>query len=357
MRILRIGSTGPSVEMLQLALNRAGYGELETDGIFGPLTEAALRKFQTAQGLVPDGIAGRETHRALLPWYTGNLLHKIQKGDTFYKLAEAYGATVEAIQAANPKAAAENLQIGETLVIPLPFPVVPTAIRWSAALADCCVRGLAARYPFIETGEIGQSVMGKPLHSLRLGTGENRVLYNAEHHANEWITTPLLLKFTEDLAAASVAGEKTSRVMETLVVSAKPSRILIGKCLGMGLLGLCQFGGTLLFTFICWKTLIPEGFTLFGEELSLSAFTPGSALLVLLFFILGYSLYAMLNAVCGALVDKAEDLNNAMMPVMLISIGSFYLSYFTAIMGTTYDYLVNLAMYLPFSAPLFSLPI
>ena len=151
--------------------------------------------------------------------------------------------------------------------------------------------------------------------------------------------------------ASSVAGEKTSRVMETLVVSAKPSRILIGKCLGMGLLGLCQFGGTLLFTFICWKTLIPEGFTLFGEELSLSAFTPGSALLVLLFFILGYSLYAMLNAVCGALVDKAEDLNNAMMPVMLISIGSFYLSYFTAIMGTTYDYLVNLAMYLPFSAP------
>jgi g-D-glutamyl-meso-diaminopimelate peptidase len=34
------------------------------------------------------------------------------------------------------------------------------------------------------------------------------VLYNAEHHANEWITTPLLLKFAEDLAAASVKGEK-----------------------------------------------------------------------------------------------------------------------------------------------------
>ena len=151
--------------------------------------------------------------------------------------------------------------------------------------------------------------------------------------------------------ASSVAGEKSSRVMETLVVSAKPSKILFGKCLGMGLLGLCQFGGALLFTFVCWKTLVPEGFELFGEKLDISAFTPTSALLVLLFFILGYSLYAMMNAVCGALIDKIEDLNNAMMPVMLISIGSFYLSYFTAIMGTTYDYLVNLAMYLPFSAP------
>ena len=151
--------------------------------------------------------------------------------------------------------------------------------------------------------------------------------------------------------ASSVAGEKSSRVMETLVVSAKPSKILFGKCLGMGLLGLCQFGGALLFTFVCWKTLVPEGFELFGEKLDISAFTPASALLVLLFFILGYSLYAMMNAVCGALIDKIEDLNNAMMPVMLISIGSFYLSYFTAIMGTTYDYLVNLAMYLPFSAP------
>ena len=58
-----------------------------------------------------------------------------------------------------------------------------------------------------------------------------------------------------------------------------------------------------------------------------------------------------MNAVSGATVDKIEDLNTAMMPVMVISMGAFYLSYFTAIMGTTYDYLVNLSMYIPFSAP------
>ncbi len=152
--------------------------------------------------------------------------------------------------------------------------------------------------------------------------------------------------------AASVASEKSSRVMETLVVSVKPSRILIGKCLGMGVLGLTQFGGVIVFALICGKLLIPEDFVFMGESLSsLSAFTPASALLIILFFVLGYMLYAFMNAVSGASIDKIEDLNSAMMPVMIISMCSFYFSYFTVIMGTTYDYMVKLAMYIPFSAP------
>ena len=207
MRLLRMGSTGPGVQLLQLALNRAGFGELQTDGIFGPLTEQAVRRFQAAQNILTDGIAGRDTHRQLLPWYTGSLLYRVQKGDTFSALAERYGTTHEAITLANPDKNPENLQIGETITVPLPFPVVPTDIDYSAALVSFCVRGLQMRYPFIGTGDIGQSVMGKPIWYLKLGSGDNAVLYNASHHANEWITTPLLLKFAEDLAAASAAGE------------------------------------------------------------------------------------------------------------------------------------------------------
>ena len=207
MRLLRMGSIGPGVQLLQLALNRAGYGELQTDGIFGPLTEQAVRRFQAAQNILTDGIAGRDTHRRLLPWYTGSLLYRVQKGDTFSALAERYGTTLEAITLANSDKNPENLQIGETITVPLPFPVVPTDIDYSAALVSFCVRGLQMRYPFIGTGDIGQSVMGKPIWYLKLGSGDNAVLYNASHHANEWITTPLLLKFAEDLAAASAAGE------------------------------------------------------------------------------------------------------------------------------------------------------
>ena len=208
MRVLRSGSRGPAVQFLQLALNRAGYGALETDGVFGSLTEAALRRFQGAQGLAADGVAGTQTHRKLMPWYTGFRVQTVMAGDTLWRAAQQNGVSVEALLLANPGVRPENLRIGSELVVPLPFSVVPTDIDWCSAVTACCVRRLAARYPFLHAGEIGRSVMGKPLWSLCLGSGENRVLYSAAHHANEWITTPLLLRFAEALAAAFAAGEK-----------------------------------------------------------------------------------------------------------------------------------------------------
>ena len=210
MRILRQGSTGPSVQLLQTALNRYGTAQLDTDGIFGPETRKALIAFQQQKGLNPDGIAVRAVHLALLPWYTGYLIHTVAAGDTFYFLSQRYKSSVNAIQTANPQAQAENLQIGSQLVIPLGFPVVPTDIDCCSALITFCVQGLAARYPFISRGEIGKSIMGRPIWSLKIGSGDNRVMYNASHHANEWLNTILLLKFTEQLAQSYAEGGQIS---------------------------------------------------------------------------------------------------------------------------------------------------
>lgn len=151
--------------------------------------------------------------------------------------------------------------------------------------------------------------------------------------------------------ASSIAVEKSSRVMETLVVSTKPSNILIGKCLGMGTLGLCQFGAILITAIIGIKLLIPADFKFMGESFTFEVFTPEVALLTVLFFILGYALYAVMNAVCGATVSRVEDLNTAMMPVMCISMLSFYFSYFTAMMGSNYEFLFKIALYVPFTSP------
>ena len=206
MRVLAFSSRGPAVQLLQLALNRSGFASLETDGVFGPATQAALTRFQAAQGLKADGVAGPLSHRALLPWYTGFLRHRLRPGESFWSLAQLYGSELDAILLANPGLDPEALPVGTLVVVPLPFPVVPTSIDYCSELVAYCVRGLAARYPFLRVDSIGRSVLGRPLWSLSLGSGENRVLYTAEHHANEWITTPLLLRFTEELAAAYATG-------------------------------------------------------------------------------------------------------------------------------------------------------
>lgn len=149
--------------------------------------------------------------------------------------------------------------------------------------------------------------------------------------------------------AMSVASEKTSRVMETLVVSAKPSRILLGKCLAMGVLGLFQLSLFLIVGALGFTLLVPDGFTIGGMPLALTAFTPVSALLVLLYFLLGYALYAMLNSVCGATVSRTEDLNAAMMPTILISMVSFYAATVTIFMPS--DSFKRIVTYIPFTSP------
>ncbi len=84
--------------------------------------------------------------------------------------------------------------------------IVPTSVNYSARLNDEVMRELVGRYPFIQMGTIGRSAMGKEIPYLKIGNGTREVFYNASFHANEWITTPVLLKFAEDYAKAYEAG-------------------------------------------------------------------------------------------------------------------------------------------------------
>lgn len=151
----------------------------------------------------------------------------------------------------------------------------------------------------------------------------------------------------------SVASEKTSRVMEILVTSTKPMKIVLGKSVGMGLLGLCQLTALMLSVGVTYKLTFPKDFTLGGQRLDFSGFTPFMLFMVVVYFILGYFLYAMMNAVAGATVSKAEDVNSAIMPISMISMVSFYFAYFTLMSPT--GTIAVAASLVPFSAP-FSIP-
>ena len=63
--MLRRGSTGDSVRCLQRSLNNWGGAKLTVDGVFGPVTEAAVLRYQKAHGLVQDGVVGNQTWRSL----------------------------------------------------------------------------------------------------------------------------------------------------------------------------------------------------------------------------------------------------------------------------------------------------
>jgi len=75
--------------------------------------------------------------------------------------------------------------------------VVPENVYYTWDIVCDTVNKLKEKYPFITLKSIGKSVMGKDIFAIEMGKGDKKILINASHHANEWITTPLVLKFIQ----------------------------------------------------------------------------------------------------------------------------------------------------------------
>lgn len=76
---------------------------------------------------------------------------------------------------------------------------MPEGYTYQKLLSD--IQEMKETYPFLEIGSIGYSELGKNIPYIRIGSGGKEVFYNASFHANEWITTPVLMRFIEDYAA------------------------------------------------------------------------------------------------------------------------------------------------------------
>ncbi|MDP4132893.1 MAG: M14 family metallopeptidase [Bacillota bacterium] len=207
MRILRIGMSGTDVMEIQSLLKKMGYYTGAIDGIFGSQMQSAVINFQREFGLVPDGVIGANTYRILERYLLGYDLYTLHKGDTFSNIAKRYYTNLPLLMAANPDLSANNLPIGKQIVVPYGMDVVDTNISYTYDILERDLLGLKARYPFLEIGVAGSSVLGKNLYYIKLGSGPNQVFYNGSHHALEWITSPLLMKFIENFSKAYTLGQ------------------------------------------------------------------------------------------------------------------------------------------------------
>lgn len=86
------------------------------------------------------------------------------------------------------------------------MPIVPTTVPMTSALCRETIRRLVEAYPQMRTETLTTTAFGRPVEALTIGRGERKVFYSASHHANEWITTPVILKFMEELAEAERTG-------------------------------------------------------------------------------------------------------------------------------------------------------
>ena len=133
--------------------------------------------------------------------------------------------------------------------------------------------------------------------------------------------------------SSSITTEKTSKIIETLVTSTTPRTIVLGKTIGIGVVGLLQMILLVGTALISAKVFLEPG--ILENIIDISTITPYLGMVTILYFILGYLTYALLYALTGSTVSKPEDIQSASGPVAMLAVIGFYLSYFTMMNPTS----------------------
>lgn len=147
--------------------------------------------------------------------------------------------------------------------------------------------------------------------------------------------------------SASITTEKTSKIIETLVTSTTPRTIVLGKTIGIGIVGLLQIAAIIATALISNAIFLEEG--MLDGIIDFSNITPFLGVITGIYFILGYAVYALLYALTGSTVSKPEDVQSANGPVAIVAVIGFYLAYFT--MTNPTSELNKIAAILPISSP------
>ncbi len=142
--------------------------------------------------------------------------HSVRARDSLWLIAGQYGLPLDAVFVANPGINPAALRIGQLIRIPrrVTWLVVETQQPYNYDALTRDLNRLSDIYPFLRRSSIGSSVMGKPIPEILIGRGEKRAHVNGSFHGNEWITTPILVRFmNEYLMALTNEGAIRGRYM------------------------------------------------------------------------------------------------------------------------------------------------
>ena len=158
--------------------------------------------------------------------------------------------------------------------------------------------------------------------------------------------------FCAGQVSTAITTEKTSKIIETLVTSTDSKTIVLGKTLGIGIVGLIQVILMMIVAIISAKFCMdPE---ILSSIFDISTITPTLFIITLIYFCLGYGLYSLFFALTGATVSKPEDVQSANGPVSFVAVIGFYLAYFS--MMNPSSSVNKLAGIVPISSP-FCMPL
>src|SRR5699024_1138321 len=152
------------------------------------------------------------------------------------------------------------------------------------------------------------------------------------------------------MIATDVATEKSSRVMEILISSASPVTHMFAKIIGIALLGITQAVIVGVGSFLAILPKLEDIKSGLFEELGLESISPTLFLYAILFFLLGYLLYATIAAMFGSLVSRVEDLQQLLMPMIILILIAFFIAMFG--LNVPEAKFITVSSFIPFFSPM-----
>ena len=153
------------------------------------------------------------------------------------------------------------------------------------------------------------------------------------------------------MVATNVATEKSSRAMELLITSAKPTSMMFGKVIASCLAGLLQLVAVFGTAFISFR-LNKSYWDADGMVASLFDIPVDLLVYMLVFFVLGFFIYAFLYGAVGSTASKLEDINTSVMPLTMVFMIAYFVVMFALIGDTVDSTLMKVCCYIPFTSPM-----